>query len=128
LKTVHVAAAIIIRDSKVFLAKRAKNQHQGGLWEFPGGKCEGDESPEQALIRELHEEIAIIPCTMNKFETVTHDYGDKTVCLHFFLVESFEGEAMGNEGQLTAWFDLMALSELEFPAANKGVVDKLLAQ
>lgn len=125
---VHVAAAIIIRDSKVFLAKRAKNLHQGGLWEFPGGKCEGEESPEQALVRELLEEVAIIPGSFKKFETITHDYGDKKVCLHFFLIDSFEGEAKGNEGQLVQWFDLISLSELDFPAANKAIVDRLLDQ
>jgi 8-oxo-dGTP diphosphatase len=125
---VHVAAAIIFCDSKVFLAKRAKNQHQGGLWEFPGGKCESGESPENALIRELFEEVAIIPKSFEKFDVITHDYGDKKVCLHFFLVDSFEGEAKGNEGQLTKWFDLASLSEIEFPAANRVVVDRLLAR
>lgn len=123
---VHVAAAIIVREGKVFLAKRAKNQHQGGLWEFPGGKCEASESPEQALVRELQEEVAITPDAPILFDTVKHNYGDKEVCLYFFLVESFNGEARGNEGQLTAWFDLQDLASLDFPAANKVVIDKLL--
>lgn len=124
---VHVAAGIILKNGKVFLAKRAKNQHQGGFWEFPGGKCESYESPQEALVRELQEEVGITPISPSLFETISHDYGDKKVCLYFFLVDSFEGKAKGNEGQLTAWYDVAELADLEFPAANKQVVDKLLA-
>lgn len=125
---VHVAAGIVVRDGKVFLAKRDALQDQGGVWEFPGGKCEVNELPEQALVRELQEEIAITPTSIMLFETISHDYGDKKVCLYFFLVDSFDGEAIGNEGQITAWFDVSDLSNLEFPAANKLIVDKLLSK
>ena len=125
---IQVAAAIILSEGKVFLAKRAEHLHQGGLWEFPGGKCEAGESPEQALIRELQEEIAITPKNPVLFESVTHDYGDKKVSLSFFLVELFDGVAQGNEGQKVAWFNLSELAELDFPEANKQVVNKLLAR
>ena len=123
---VRVAAGIIVRDGEIFLAKRTKEQHQGGLWEFPGGKCESHETPEQALVRELQEEVGITPLSPKLFEEVEHDYGDKRVCLYFFLVDSFEGEAKGNEGQLTAWFDSSELANLDFPAANKVIVKRLL--
>jgi 8-oxo-dGTP diphosphatase len=125
---IQVAAAIILSEGKVFLAKRAEYLHQGGLWEFPGGKCEASESPEQALIRELQEEIAITPKNPVLFESVTHDYGDKKVSLSFFLVELFDGVAQGNEGQKVAWFDLSELAELDFPEANRQVVNRLLAR
>lgn len=125
---VQVAAAIILNEGKVFLAKRDKHLHQGGLWEFPGGKCEVNESPEQALVRELQEEVAITPKNAVLFDHVVHDYGDKKVSLSFFLVEQFDGIALGNEGQKTDWFDLSELAELDFPEANKPIVDKLLAR
>lgn len=124
---IHVAAGIVLRDGKVFLAKREKHQDQGDVWEFPGGKCESGESPEQALVRELQEEIAITPKSVVLFDTVTHDYGKKKVCLYFYLVESFDGEAVGHEGQKVAWVDLAQLADLEFPAANKVIVEKLLS-
>lgn len=124
---VRVAAGIVVREGQVFLAKRASHQHQGGLWEFPGGKCEVGESPEEALKRELQEEIAIKVGSPRLFEQVHHDYGDKQVNLYFFLVEEFQGEATGCEGQLTAWVDISRLADFEFPAANQIIVDKLIA-
>ena len=124
---VQVAAGIIMRDQQVFIALRKSAQHQGGLWEFPGGKCELDEEPLLALKRELFEECGIEVQHAEHFQTVTHDYGDKRVELIFFTVTQFLGEAMGKEGQETRWVARSELVDYAFPAANQVIVQALLA-
>jgi len=129
-KVIHVAAGIIRRDQQVYLTKRADDAHQGGKWEFPGGKVEMGESASEALCRELKEEVGIeVPWHSIQgelFETVVHHYPDKSVQLDFIEVLLFEGEPQGCEGQQGKWFDLAQLAQLNFPKANEGVVAKLL--
>eukprot|EP01137_Pigoraptor_chileana_P016793 Opistho-2@73895 len=99
-KRVHVAAAVIRDDSgKILIARRADTQHQGGLWEFPGGKVEADESVECALARELQEELGIVVGAARPLIKVRHDYPDKQVLLDVWEVSSFSGEPHGAEGQ-----------------------------
>lgn len=126
-KSVRVAAGIVLKDAQVFLTKRAEHAHQGGKWEFPGGKVEQGESLEQALSRELTEEIGITVLQSSEFMTITHDYPDKKVVLDFIKVTDFSGQPRGCEGQLFQWFNLTDLAQLDFPAANKAVIEKLLA-
>lgn len=125
---VIVAAGIILKDNQVFLAKRSAKQHQGGLWEFPGGKVEEGETPAEALIRELVEEVGIKPIEYSAFNDLAFDYGDKKVHLYFFLVSEFSGEAQGVENQETRWVSLAELNSYDFPAANQPIVDALLTQ
>lgn len=122
----NVAVGIILKGSSVFLAKRATEKHQGGLWEFPGGKCEKGELPVDALARELQEEIGISVVNSVAFETLTYDYGDKQVRLHFYIVDEFLGEPLGAEGQLTQWVEITRLHQFDFPAANAPIVEKLI--
>ena len=126
-KSIHVAAGVILRDGLVYLTKRALDAHQGGKWEFPGGKVELGESAQQGLIRELKEEVGIEVKQSQSFEQVVHDYPDKRVKLDFILVTEFAGEPSGCEGQLGRWFELAEISTLDFPKANQTIVDKLLA-
>jgi 8-oxo-dGTP diphosphatase len=123
---IYVAAGIVLRNKQIFLTKRAQAAHQGGKWEFPGGKVEQGETVEQALLRELNEEIGIEVTTSNAFMTISHDYPEKKVVLDFFLVTQFDGEPSGCEGQEFSWFDIAVLAELDFPEANQAVVDQLL--
>lgn len=127
MKQVHVAAGIIVRDNQIFLTQRHLNAHQGGKWEFPGGKVEADETVAQALARELREEVSIDILACQPFMVIEHDYGDKQVKLEFFLVEQFQGEPQAQEGNNQQWCPLANLAELDFPAANQPVVEKLLA-
>ncbi len=127
IKVKVVAAAIISAcGTKVFLAKRPKSVHQGGLWEFPGGKKEVGESALTALKRELKEELAIDAITINPLIKLNHDYGDKLVELDVYCVTQFTGVAHGAEGQETRWVAIKELPNYKFPAANLAIIKQLL--
>ena len=125
-KQVHVAVGVIVSEQQVFLTKRADDVHQGGKWEFPGGKVEANETVAQALARELKEEIGIDVLSCMPLLEIDHDYGDKCVLLDVFVVDNYTGEPSAQEGQQESWVDIAGLSTLDFPAANIAIIDKLL--
>lgn len=125
MKRVDVAVGVILRDTHVFISKRADTLHQGGKWEFPGGKREDNETFEEALARELREETAIEVKASSKFTQVTFDYPDKMVTLDVYLVESFDGEPEQLEGQIAQWVAIEDLDNYDFPTANKQIVSLL---
>ena len=129
LKVIEVVAAAIFSacGKKVFIAKRPNKSHQGGLWEFPGGKVESGESTSQALIRELKEEVDLNVVMTTPMMEIRHDYGDKKVMLDIHWVKDFSGTARGLEGQAIKWVAKRDLVNFEFPDANKTIVDKILA-
>lgn len=123
---IHVAVGLIIDTSgKVLVAKRADDAHQGGLWEFPGGKVEASETVEQALARELKEELDISVQASSPVMQISHDYGDKSVLLDVWLVDHIAGEAIGKEGQAIKWLAIEQLGAYQFPAANGAIVNWL---
>ena len=123
MKRIHVAAAVIRDNSgKILIARRADTQHQGGLWEFPGGKVEADESVTTALGRELHEELGIVVDVARPLIKVQHDYPDKQVLLDVWEVSAFTGEPHGAEGQPLEWVAPRDLLNYDFPAANQPIV------
>jgi 8-oxo-dGTP diphosphatase len=124
-KIVHVAVGVIKHKDKFFLTKRLADSHQGGKWEFPGGKVEENETVYQALHRELKEEVAIDTLTCTSLMQISHDYGDKKVLLDVFVVDNFTGEAKALEGQQSGWFTLTEFEALNFPAANQAIIEKL---
>ena len=125
---VYVVAGIIKNsNNEVLLSKRHVKQHQGGLWEFPGGKKEDNETVKQALARELEEELGISIVDAEPFHKLEHDYSDKAVLLDFWLVQSFSGEPQGLEGQQVQWVPIEKLKHYQFPEANVPVVEALLA-
>ncbi|QIB66619.1 8-oxo-dGTP diphosphatase MutT [Kineobactrum salinum] len=120
----HVAVAVVVdARQQVLISRRATAAHQGGLWEFPGGKVEPGESVNEALARELREELGIEPGASRPLLLVPFDYGDKAVLLDVHLVTQFRGEARGLEGQPLAWVSPAQLSQYRFPAANLAIVD-----
>ncbi|MFT5544273.1 MAG: 8-oxo-dGTP diphosphatase [Arenicella sp.] len=126
MKIVEVAVGVIKRNNKIYISKRADDLHQGGKWEFPGGKREVNETIEQTLTRELSEEIGIQVTQQSPFMLIEHDYGDKKVRLDVRLVENFEGVPSHLEGQKSQWVDINDLSQFTFPDANKVIIDKLM--
>ncbi|WP_372743325.1 8-oxo-dGTP diphosphatase MutT [Neptunomonas sp.] len=124
---IHVAAAVIEDGlGNVFLAKRPDDKHQGGLWEFPGGKVESGESPAAALIRELDEEVGIQVTESQPLIQVPYHYADKSVFLDVFRVTAFTGTAWGKEGQEVCWVPVNELDSYSFPAANKPILNAVL--
>lgn len=123
MKRIHVAAAVIrAADGRILIARRADDQHQGGLWEFPGGKLEPGETAQAALARELEEELGIRPIVARPLIQVHHDYPDKQVLLDVWEVSAFVGEPHGAEGQPLTWVGSRQLAEYQFPAANQPIV------
>ncbi|GGK07589.1 Nudix family hydrolase [Pseudomonas matsuisoli] len=123
MKRIHVAAAVIRRaDGHVLIAKRSLDRHQGGLWEFPGGKVEEGEAVRDALARELAEELSIQVTDARPLIQIQHDYPDKQVLLDVWAVDAFTGEPEGLEGQPLAWVMPKQLVEYDFPAANGPIV------
>lgn len=127
MKQVHVAVGVIIKNSQFFLTKRHQDAHQGGKWEFPGGKVEVDETVAKALFRELKEEVFIEVLSAQPLVVIEHDYGDKKVKLDVFLIDNFLNEPKAQEGQEEGWFDIHELAQLNFPEANKDIITKLEA-
>lgn len=127
----HLQVAVgIIRDQNqnIFLARRSAQSHMGNLWEFPGGKIEPGETPEQALKRELHEETGIEVTSAVAYDQSEHADSQLRVTLHFFIVENWQGEPYGREGQPQRWVAQKDLVADEFPPANVPIVARLLAE
>lgn len=125
--SVRVAVGIVINaENQVLITKRSADQHQGNKWEFPGGKIEESETPQQALRRELKEEVGIDIQSSSFFTTIEHQYSDKKVTLEFYKVTKWLGEAKGLEGQPLIWVEKSALNNYEFPTANKAIVVMLV--
>ncbi len=122
---IHVVAGLIYNSErdKILIAKRPVHSHQGGLWEFPGGKVAAGEIAYQALCRELREELAIEVTGATPLFSESYDYPDKGIQFESWIVESFTGLAKGNEGQEIAWVTLSDLGAYDFPAANRMVLD-----
>ncbi|MEE4377359.1 MAG: 8-oxo-dGTP diphosphatase MutT [Candidatus Competibacteraceae bacterium] len=123
---VHVAVGIVQdTQGRILITRRADGVHQGGLWEFPGGKLETGEDPQAALIRELHEELGIEVLTANSLLKVYHEYPDKRVLLDVWRVECYRGQPQSAEDQPLDWLLPQQLSERAFPAADKPIITAL---
>ncbi len=126
-KPIHVAVGVVTNvKGEILIAKRADNVHQGGLWEFPGGKVEAGESVVTALTRELREELGIHACRFSPLIQINHDYGDKSVYLDVLKVTDFSGQPCGNEGQPILWVAPHQLSHFTFPVANKAIITAII--
>ncbi|MBL1320490.1 MAG: 8-oxo-dGTP diphosphatase MutT [Methylophaga sp.] len=128
-KAVHVAVAVIVNSEKdILLALRQAHQHQGGLWEFPGGKIEESESVYDALVREIDEEIGLTITSAHALIKISHDYGDKSVLLDVWWVDRFCGEPQSRERQQLRWCTVAALREDDFPAANVEIINAIKSE
>lgn len=116
---VRVAVGVVVNEhDEVLISRRHVDSHQGGLWEFPGGKIEAGESVESALQREFREELGIEVGTAYPFKQILHDYGDKSVCLEIWRIVDYRGRPQGLEGQPVEWCPVSKLQNRPFPAAN----------
>ena len=125
--SIEVSAALVFRNGKVLITQRHPDAHLGGLWEFPGGKREPDETFEQCLVRELHEELGVKAKVGQLFEEITYAYADKTVHLKFYLCELSGGEPQPLGCAAVKWVSKSELADYDFPAADARLLDKLRA-
>ncbi len=130
MKRIHIVAGIIFNQDKsqVFITKRPDVKHKGGFWEFPGGKVEEGETIEQAMTRELDEEIGIKVTEQSLFEHLEFDYTDKSLKFDFILVTDFEEQPYGKEGQQAEWVSLQSLSQYAFPEANVPILERVVKE
>ena len=123
-----VAAALIVRNGEVLIGQRRPDQPMALLWEFPGGKIEPGESPEQALVRELQEEIGIIAEIGPQVTRIRHNYRHGgAVDLKFFIVREFKGEISNQIYAQVRWVKIADLPSYDFLAADRGLVKDLAA-
>jgi mutator protein MutT len=122
---IEVAAGLVFRSGRLLITQRFPEAHLGGLWEFPGGKREANESFEQCLVRELREELAIEVSVGPLIESITHEYPDKTVHLRFFRCEWAANEARAIGCAAFAWISVDQLRDYAFPAADARLLERL---
>ena len=124
-KTIEVSAALIFHHGKLLITQRHARAHLGGLWEFPGGKREADETFEQCLIREIREELGVEISVGELFEEVAHNYPEKSVHLKFFVCQLLSGEPQPLDCAALKWISKAELTEHQFPAADAQLLEKL---
>lgn len=125
MKLVLVAAvALIDADGRVLLAQRPQGKPMAGLWEFPGGKVESGETPEAALIRELHEELGIETwdSCLAPLTFASHSYDDFHLLMPLFACRRWQGQVHPREGQALKWVRAMALKDYPMPPADKPLI------
>jgi len=120
---VKVAVAIIYDQGSILITQRATHLSSGGLWEFPGGKLEWNETPEEALIREIKEEVNL---DILRYDFITQINAERTqgpLSLHVFLVHEFRGQAVKLESQTDLlWVAPQALDQYKFPPTNAPIL------
>lgn len=122
-----VAVALIDDQRRVLLARRPEGKKMAGLWEFPGGKVEDNETPEQALVRELREELGIL-ITVDDLEPLafaSHTYDDFHLLMPLFDCIRWSGEPVGHEGQTLAWVNANDLDKYPMPPADIPLIEPL---
>jgi 8-oxo-dGTP diphosphatase len=123
---IHVAVGVVINPHKeILIAERPAHKYCPGLWEFPGGKIEQNESPFAALQREFQEEIGIQIISADAWFQIKHDYPDRQVLLEIWRVTEFQGKPHGAEGQLIRWIAASQLDQYQFPDGNVLILQKL---
>ena len=129
MKLLTVAAcALVDTDGRVLLAQRPAGKPMAGLWEFPGGKVEGGERPEQTLIRELKEELGILvnEACLAPLTFASHSYPDFHLLMPLYVCRRWEGTPMALEGQQLAWVRVNRLRDYPMPPADEPLVSHLM--
>ena len=121
-----VCAALVDGHGRVLLAERPAGKPMAGLWEFPGGKLQGDETPEAALARELREELGIAIAAPEPLAFASHAYAAFHVLLLLYLCRRWSGAPAAREGQRLAWVEPQRLGAYAMPAADRPLVAALL--
>ncbi|WP_131783395.1 8-oxo-dGTP diphosphatase MutT [Legionella gresilensis] len=122
-----VVGVIINNQNKVLITRRPTHVDHGGLWEFPGGKVEDLETPYEALVREIHEEVGLVIESAEFLTEINYQYPSKNVTLQVYQIKKFKGIAQCLENQADLrWVDLEALTTYSFPEANHTIINLLV--
>ena len=121
-----VAGILTAGDGRILIAERTSDRPFSGMWEFPGGKIAAGESQQQALSRELEEELGIVVQKSVFFMTLEHDYPDRAVRLNFFKITGWSGDPSGLEGQKIRWVSPADIEDGLMLPADAPVIDALL--
>lgn len=123
-----VACALVDADGRILIAQRPEGKSLAGLWEFPGGKVEAGETPEQSLIRELDEELGIVTkeACLAPLTFASHSYDNFHLLMPLFVCRRFEGVAQGREGQVVKWVRPAQLRDYPMPAADEPLIPYLV--
>jgi len=125
----RVVAGIIVEEGRVLVAQRTREQRFGLKWEFPGGKIEAGESPEDALVREFREELGIETRALDPYDRIRYrDAWGKELDVVFHRAERTGGEPEPLEVAAVAWVPVGRLAALDMIPANRGVVDRLIRE
>jgi 8-oxo-dGTP diphosphatase len=122
----EVSVGILFRNGSVLAGQRKRTTRYPLKWEFPGGKLEHGESPREALIRELHEELGIVASPETEFITQEWDYGDVSWRVHYFQVHVFTGEPVNHTFEQIKWVTPVVLLGMDILEGNREVVEKLV--
>lgn len=123
---VVVTAAVIERDGRFLVTRRQHGVHLEGFWEFPGGKVDAGETLEASLVRELREELAVDSRIGDEIFTVTHQYPERAVELHFFRCD-LAGEPAPQLGQEMRWVTRAEMGALSFPPADAELIRTIVS-
>ena len=123
---IPVSSGLIIQNNKVLIGLRSKNDNGGGLWEFPGGKIEIDESSENAVIRELSEELDIVCQNPKKIMQYLHRFKNLIYDISFFEVTSFEGSIKKIVHDELEWVDLDSIKNYNFISGDLLIIERLM--
>ena len=124
MKTIEVVAAIIKRNNKILATQRGAGEFKGG-WEFPGGKIEGSETPEEALMREIMEELETKIVVGKLIDTIEYDYPTFHLSMDCFWSEIISGDLVLNEHEDARWLKKDELSKVDWLPADITLVDKI---
>ncbi|MDE6924044.1 MAG: 8-oxo-dGTP diphosphatase MutT [Acetatifactor sp.] len=126
MKTIRVAAAIILHENKIFATQRGYGEFKDG-WEFPGGKIEPGETPQQALIREIREELDTDIEVGELVDTVEYDYPAFHLSMDCFLCRVKSGDLVLKEHEASRWLTQENLNSVDWLPADEGLIEKLTA-
>ena len=124
MKVIKVVAAIIIDDGKVFATQRGYGEFKGG-WEFPGGKIDAGETPEEALVREIKEELDTVVEVNELLDTVEYDYPNFHLSMDCFICKIKSGDLVLKEHEAAAWLTKDELKSVEWLPADITLIDKI---